>query len=224
MDGTKSILTKSILTKNQKQSWTKIYTEDGISYRIIATARYDDECGNGHNTFAITGQIKEKTESGRWVEHSGGCIHKEIAEHFPSLKPYIKWHLCASDGPIYYIANTVYHAGDRDCWGLKKGEKQQIKNGKTGQLCWILESESHLPKYVDSDTCPSGVITLKYVPWYREGEGKERDLDAARSTAVWPDATDEDLTAPGLEERLKARLPALMAEFKRDIEALGFVY
>jgi len=56
------------------------------------------------------------------------------------------------------------------------------------------------------------------------GEGKERDLDGARSAAVWPDATDEDLISPGLEQRLIDRLPALMAEFKAAVESLGFVY
>lgn len=39
-------------------------------------------------------------------------------------------------------------------------------------------------------------------------------LDYARSTAVWPDATDEDLALEGLEDRLAARLPALRAEFE----------
>ena len=34
----------------------------------------------------------------------------------------------------------------------------------------------------------------------------------------------EDLTAPGLEERLLARLPALMAEFRAAVESLGFVW
>lgn len=55
-------------------------------------------------------------------------------------------------------------------------------------------------------------------------EGKERDLDAARETAVWPDATDEELSVPRdeLVEKLRARLPALMAEFKETVTSLGF--
>jgi hypothetical protein len=55
-------------------------------------------------------------------------------------------------------------------------------------------------------------------------EGKSRELSAARDSAIWPDATDEDLTAPGLEERLKARLPALLAEFRQAVESLGFIW
>ena len=45
-----------------------------------------------------------------------------------------------------------------------------------------------------------------------------------RSSAVWPEATDEDLLATGLEGRLQARLPRLIEEFRTAIESLGFVY
>lgn len=56
------------------------------------------------------------------------------------------------------------------------------------------------------------------------GEGKERQLNLARSCAVWLDATDEELITPGLEQRLKDRLPALMSEFRAAVESLGFTY
>jgi len=56
------------------------------------------------------------------------------------------------------------------------------------------------------------------------GEGKARELDAARYAAIWPEATDEELTAPGLEDRLKARLPGLLAEFKKAVEYFGFTF
>lgn len=72
---------------------------------ITVTARYDDECGNGHDTFAITADI---TKGKRFED--GGCLHDEIAKHFPELRKYIKWHLTSEDGPLHYIANTVYWA------------------------------------------------------------------------------------------------------------------
>lgn len=58
------------------------------------------------------------------------------------------------------------------------------------------------------------------------GEGKARDLDAARLSAIWPEATDEELLAPKpeLEAKLLARLPTLMQEFKAAVESLGFKY
>lgn len=44
--------------------------------------------------------------------------------------------------------------------------------------------------------------------------------------AVWLDATDEELCQerPQLEAALKARLPALVAEFKQTMLDVGFIY
>ncbi len=118
----------------------------------------------------------------------------------------------------------MYHAGDRDCHGLKKDEKRQLTNGKTGKLSWELRTDKELPHYVDSDTQPKETAMSRYVPWNIIGKGKERELDAARSCAVWPDATDEQLTSPALEMLLNSRLPALMADFQKVINDLGFTY
>lgn len=224
----------STLTKNQKKTYgPKVYTEGGQTYRITANLRFDDECGNGHNTFSMTGTIDREGRNGQWYDHSGGCIHEKIIKHFPELAKYVKWHLTSTDGPMHYIANTVYLAGDKDCNGLRAGEKRQIKNGRTGLPVWErvvrdmdgFEVKMSSSEWVDSETRPddSG-LTVSWEPVWRVGNGKERELNSARSSAVWDDATDEELTAPGLEERLMARLPALMAEFKADMKSLGFVY
>ena len=212
------------LVKHQiKVFGPKEYSDGGSTYRITATVRYDDRCNNGHNTFSVTASIDEKRGT-RWIESGGGCCHETIAKVFPELAPFIKWHLVSSDGPMHYVGNTVYHAGDRDCWGLRKGETRQIRNGKTGQLAWKLEADKSLPVYVDADTQPLETATMRYVPWNRDGEGKARELQAARSCAVWPDATDEELLAPDLEARLRERLPRLMDEFRKDVESLGFTF
>ena len=57
-------------------------------------------------------------------------------------------------------------------------------------------------------------------------EGKARELDHARSCAVWPEASDAELSVPKaeLEAVLMARLPAMMAEFRATVESLGFDY
>lgn len=57
-------------------------------------------------------------------------------------------------------------------------------------------------------------------------KGKQREFDAARQSAIWKDATDEQLSLPSekLKKLLLKRLPKLMKEFKHDIEALGFIY
>jgi hypothetical protein len=152
--------------------------------------------------------------------------HDEVVKHFPELAPFIKWHLCSSDGPMHYVANTLYHAGDRDYNGLRKGEVRQIKNGRTGKLSWILEGNTRLEKYIDSDTQPTGTVVLNYKPWNRIGDGKDRELDLARSSAIWPEATDQQLCAEPeeLKQMLLERLPTLIEDFKKAVESLGFVF
>lgn len=222
-------LPKSILSKSQTKIFGPVtYEQNDLTYRIIAKVSYDDQCGNGHNTFAITGEI-DLSKHGIWVNDGGGCLHKEIAKHFPELKPLIKWHLCNSDGPSGYIANTVYAAGERDCWGLLKGEFRQHtsrggqNNGVAGIPSWKLQFPENTERDVYANEKPAPVV-LEWQASGMTGKGKERELESARYHAVWPEATDEDLTAPGLEERLQARLPALMAEFKQAVKSLGFVY
>jgi hypothetical protein len=162
---------------SQCKVFRKLITYAGKQCSMTVTVRYDDSLQNGANELSVTGTIR-----GPGVD-VGGCVHGDIAEHFPELSHLVPWHLCSSDGPLHYIDNTVYLAGDRDCWGLAKGEV-----GRGGRV----------------------------------GTGKERELDEARQSAIWPDATDDDLTSPGLADRLRARLPALLAEFRRVIEEFGF--
>jgi hypothetical protein len=223
-------LPKSKLTKHQVRKFgPKFYTEGKDQLRIVTHVRYDDQCGNGHNSFGITATIDYKSGNGKWQDYMGGCCHTEIVKHFPELAPYIKWHLTSADGPMHYIANTVYLAGDKDCNGLRKGEfrqhtsRGQQNGGVAGVPNWVLELPEREARDVYSNTKPEP-ITIEWKAYGRTGEGKNRELDAARRSAVWLDATEEDLTAPGLEQRLKARLPGLMAEFKTAIESLGFEY
>jgi hypothetical protein len=82
---------------------------------IKAEVRFDDECGNGHDSFAITGEIY--IPSRRDCE-ACGCLHDEVAQAFPDLAPYVRWHLTSTDGPMHYMANAIYHAGF--CLGMEK--------------------------------------------------------------------------------------------------------
>ena len=155
----------SILTKNQKKVFSPVlFSEDGHDYKIVARVRFDDECGNGHNTFSITADIYER-QTGAWRESSFGCQHDEVAKHFPQLAKYIKWHLVSTDGPMHYVENTLHFAGNRE-------------------------------------------------------------FATARNSAVWAEATDEQLSLgpADLKRLLEERLPALLAEFRRDIEELGFTW
>ena len=221
-------LPASTLTKNQKITRTKTIGNE----RLTVTIRHDDECGNGHNSFSITGDlcVKRTYKNGIivWQDDACGMLHDEVARFFPDLAPLLKWHLCSTDGPMHYVANSIYHASDKDCWGLRKGEMHHIHNGRTGMPCWILaavdedgKSLADPPdKYIDAETRPDCPHHLEYRPLYRVGEGKEPDLAAARSCAIWPEAELADFT----EEKLLARLPALLEEFKAAVESLDLVY
>ena len=220
---------ESKLTKSQVKKYGPVmYTEGNDKLKITATVRYDDQCGNGHNSFSITGEIT--TQVGR--EISGGCIHDEIAKHFPELAPFIKWHHCSSDGPMHYVSNVLYLAGDRDCWGLRQGEFRQHKSrgerqngGVEGVPNWVLELPERGARDIYANEKPAPVV-LEWKAYGRTGEGKARELDSARSVANWPEATDEELSAEPetLKAALLARLPALMAEFRKAVESLGFTY
>ena len=88
---------------------------------LVANVRFDDECKNGHNTFSITADLYDETRRNgeEYVFNSmgkkryltaRGCQHDLVTKHFRELAPLIKWHLTSTDGPLHYVANTVYHA------------------------------------------------------------------------------------------------------------------
>ena len=194
--------------KHQTKTYgPKQFTENGTTYRITATVRHDDACGNGHNSFAITADINRR-QGNRWVEDMCGCCHDEVAEHFPKLAPFIKWHLCSTDGPVHYLDNTIYHA--------KSIPKEQ------GQ--WYFYLETKLIKIVDETERATmeakypGTCTFKP---YHNIMAKDTNLEAARHTAIWPDATLDQLQD---RAALEARLPALLANFRTAVESLGLTF
>lgn len=244
---------------------------------IVAEVRFDDECRNGHNSFAVTGHtyIPDRSDC-----ESCGCIHDSIAKKFPELKHLIRWHLVDSDQPMYYVANTVYHASNLDN-GKAKGEPNSWETRlrflamptmtfgiKASLLLALQEAKStkHVPGVMDIVEVPyvkkagetydyGSHYTLGCYPvdaWHKApykdmrealewqstlltndwevvkivtgySKGKERNLEAARNCAAWPEATDEQLCLPEAELKalLEARLPPLMAEFKADVLAAG---
>lgn len=210
------------------QTWvseTRRWEEGRDKLAMRVTIRHDDSCRNGRPSFGIT---VDGFTNGRsdW----GGASRDEVEQHFPELAPLLRWHLCATDGPMHYIANTCYHAGDLDHYGLRKGEARQIISGKSGLPCWRLVTvgpngeEAHISALCGGSAeglePPPLTHRLEWRPWNRIGEGKDRDLNAARSCAIWPDAPDEVLTLPKAEltARLRERLPALLADFRQVVE------
>lgn len=134
--------------------------------------RWDDyKLGNKRNSFGVTLDVYNETDASdedvittpsgqRFYLSACGCQNDLVKAHFPDYAHFIKWHLMMADGPMHYIANTVYHA----------------------------------------NCC---------------------NLEAARRSAMWPEADLEQLQNA---DALLARLPDLMIRFKADVEALGFTY
>jgi hypothetical protein len=253
---------------------------------ITVEVRFDDECKNGNQSFAITGNVREP---GARDSTMCGCIHEEIAKFFPELAPLIQWHLFDTSGPMHYVANTAYHASDRDHNGRAAGEPSawdlvikfgsfpitQKINAKFSQ--WLTAAKEHgdtssatnparvwppvavavehekkpgetydfAPKYTFNGfdckwyECPFDSLaeaqqfadalklgfTFEKIPT-AYSKGKTRDLAAARSCGVWPDATDAELCAPraDLERALLARLPGLVAAFRADMDKCGLLW
>lgn len=177
--------------------------------------------------FSITGRLYQDGKM-----EACGCLHDHIKEHCPQYAYLIKWHMCSIRGPMYYVENTIYLAGDRDHWGLRAGEFRQHTSrgrdqngGVEGVLNWKLELPEGLRRDVYAAECPPPV-TLTWQPNGITGVGKKRELDAARQVAVWPDATDEELMQEpeALKAALLARLPKLMEEFRKDMASIGFTF
>lgn len=184
---------------------------------------------NQDSYFSITGETWELGE--RKIEkYSLGSGALTVGDYIPELAYLDKYHLCSIKEPMHYIANSIYLASDKDCWGLRKGEKRQIKNGKTGLLCWhqiAVDANGNeielynFNKYKDSNEKPNDeILTIQWRPLWKHGEGKEPDLEAARRSAIWPDAELSDFT----EEKLLARLPELMKQFRNDVEKFGIAW
>lgn len=197
-------------------------------------------------------EVTTRDSWGTVLEYSSVLAPEELKELPEVFQKLYRFRGFQYDGPIYYPANTIYHAGERDWQGLLKGEVRQGVT-RSGASMWTVRvfpkpgvslkdlvdagliTKNVAENHVKYDIPPFSFITahvemvvvgdqppdlleIRVVPLNKVGEGKDRDLDAARVTAYWPEATEEDLTAPGLKERLEARLPGLIAEFKALME------
>lgn len=115
----------SIITEHQIKTFRCALNEHE---KLIVTVRWDDSCGNGHNSLSVTGTVYDdrRRSDDKWARE--GCIHDDIlAAVCRKLIPHevgdlIPFHLSSSDSPMHYLANVRYHASEKDCWGKRKGE------------------------------------------------------------------------------------------------------
>lgn len=205
---------KSILTKCQKRKITLNNQKyDGEDVDLIIELRYDDECNNGHNSFSITGSLYKTGKRSDKFLITCGCIHEIIKKLAPEYSKYIKWHLMSSDEPLHYVANTIY-------WATKQDEHTNFVYLKDNEfnfkeLIGIYKDEQIIPlkiKYGEDNI----IVEVK-----RSEYNRDANLENARSSAICPDATLEQLQN---KEWLLARLPKLREDFIIAMEELGFTY
>jgi hypothetical protein len=202
--------------------------------------QWDDRCKNGFNTFSVRTATYERrgdseplqfycNEQGQQVPlglvNRGSNLLDDtaIAAHFPGVAALVAYRLMAPHGPLHYFVNTTYMAGDRDCWGYRKDEQRRARD--SGLPLWRLSVEQaralgHTCSLVAAAEKPCAGA----MPWLMDG--KEHELASARRSAVWPEATDEDLCLPKevLEQLLHARLPGVVQDFRRHLESAGLAY
>lgn len=256
------------------------YDEDAS---IALTLRFDDDPENKHNTFSVVGDIWKRgyLRTSDLGNLRCGSIHDDAAKYFPELAGLIKWHLTSSDGPMHYIANTLYHAGDRDHHGKRAGEPwawdravrfagnpivhklrdsfakflearyqtgefhvvaiaHDVKHGEpvygtkfSPKWTFVgygtrwhecpFDSQDEAQAFADAMRTCGPIFVVVPTLW---SEGKKRELDHARTSAVWPEASDAFLMQEPdvLRAALEARHPALMAAFRRDMDGAGFYW
>lgn len=102
-------------TKNLSYNVTKIYVENGITYKMNVRISLGDYGKNGVCDWSITADIYEKRRNGRFIWCASGCCHEEILKCFPQFKTFIDLHLCNHYGqPMYPVENGVYHLVNSD--------------------------------------------------------------------------------------------------------------
>lgn len=89
---------------------TKTFDENGKKFRITVHLGLRYIRGNSAPYFSITADIDRKDGNGKWVEDSCGCLHDEIAKHFPGqFDDLIALHLSDINGvPMHAEANGWY--------------------------------------------------------------------------------------------------------------------
>lgn len=104
-------------TNTLKHTVSKIYLDNGNTYKVIATIKLHDECKNGTCSWSITGILQQKKGNGHFYDIGHGCIHEEILKASPKLKMFVDLHLCDWRGtPLYPVENGYYF--------LQKDKKQ----------------------------------------------------------------------------------------------------
>jgi hypothetical protein len=100
------------MEKTNDIRYNTVRTKDNLNYEI--DIRLNDECHNGIEDFAITGNIwpKDKPKTDRYLLR-GGAIGDELAKVFPDLRLFNSLHMATWDGVSGFgIENMLYFLQD----------------------------------------------------------------------------------------------------------------
>lgn len=191
-------------TNNLKHTIT---TNDTEGNPMTVKIRLNDECGNGHQDFAITADVYEKGKP-KIDKYfiMGGCCHEEILKVRPDLKIFVDLHLCDYLGiPMHPTANGFYFLregfnntpADSPKFRAEYGEYYRI----TGNQFDVLKtSKNEIQYYLNLVKLAIldqwKVQADKAIKLLEEMTGNEFLVDSKRSQLVAP-------TAEMIEEELK---------------------
>lgn len=100
--------TIEITQKSKSLKYNVTKTKEGKD--VIIKIRLNDECHNGHQDFAITGEVYPSGKRGDRNCLGAGCVHDDILAIAPEFKQFVDLHLSTYDGvPMYAVANGFYH-------------------------------------------------------------------------------------------------------------------
>lgn len=183
--------TTAIGTFNRQKftSHQRTKTIDGEKVIMVAEVRFDDDCKNGHNSFSITGHgWYDRVKRDDW--DFGGCCHDMIAAMFPELAHLIQWHLFNSDGPMYYVANTLYHASNRDHNGRLKGEpnawETKLKFDALPLTFTVSKELARALQEAKSTKHVPGVLDLVEVPYVKTPGGSDYQFGPHYTLGCYP--------------------------------------
>jgi len=212
----------SVITKRQVDKFSVDIPDGQLDIEI----RYDDECGNRHNSFAITGSEYDRrdripyesckdTHVGRRWFGCGGCMHDEILEVVKNnpmelsedtVKKAVLYHLMSSDSPMYYLENTLYHAeAHPPVNGYLYFEDKNIKGSRS---CLKAGTVVEMEKLAVPDP--------KYSVEVDEESYKLFSLKGVQYCGMWPELTSDDIDVL-FPLKLLNRYWGIMEEFKKMI-------
>lgn len=186
-------------TNTLKHTVSKIYLDNGNTYKVIATIKLHDECKNGMCSWSITGILYQKKGNGRFYNIGYSCLLEGILKASPKLKMFVDLHSCDWHGvPLYPVGNGYYL--------LQKDKKQAKKYLRVTD-----EELEFLAKCEDKDYFKYQLFALGIVERWQEESRKAIQALEELTGDVWVNPYKES------EERQEAKRIAEIEKRKNEV-------